>query len=312
MEEAGVHHWVQNFLDQCRTGTDAELRLYCQGGQLKVNVSANLGPVGSKSAKHGYWGLQKVGPSQNRRRERRAAERAATELSKAATEKLATGKVVKDVACVNEGAAVEVAPAVKAAAEEVAAEEVAAEEVAAKRTVTEKDEAEKVVVGKIAAEEVALENGVVGKVGDGEIEVDKTLANGDCVATTSQCVSRVACWNCNGEMSQAHQCEVKVEEETSRLPLCHYCCHRGSGEYPVHYFMQCLCDDRKCTCTGYCTEAQIEDKQLHFPGGFGGRKPVAPEDRQRARTVAEAKANSKPCTDSNCVKWWNADNAKCK
>ena len=312
MEEEGVHHWVQNFLDQCRTGTDAELRLYCQGGQLKVNVSANLGPLGYKSAKHGYWGLQKVGPSQTRRRERRAAERAAAELAQAATEKLATVKVARGVASVKEVAAVEVAPAVKSAAEEVDAEEVAVKE-----AVPEKYGAGKAVVGKIEAEQAAVENRVVGKVGAGEIatEVEKTLADGDCVATTSQCGGRITCWNCNGEMSRAHQCEVKeeiVEEKSSILPLCHYCCHRGSGEYPVHYFMQCLCDDKKCTCMCYCTEAQIEHKHLHFPGGFGGMKPVAPGDRLRAKTVAEDRANSKPCTDSNCVKWWKDDNAKCK
>ena len=49
-----------------------------------------------------------------------------------------------------------------------------------------------------------------------------------------------------------------VEKQLPPLPLCHYCCHRGSGKDPVHYFMQCVCDDWPCTCWCYCTEAQLE------------------------------------------------------
>ena len=49
-----------------------------------------------------------------------------------------------------------------------------------------------------------------------------------------------------------------VENQLPPLPLCHYCCHRGSGKDPVHYFMQCVCDDWPCTCWCYCTEAQLE------------------------------------------------------
>ena len=72
------------------------------------------------------------------------------------------------------------------------------------------------------------------------------------------------CLNCEGEMTPDHQCE----ELPPPLPLCHICCHRGSGDDPVHYFVQCICDDRDCTCWCYCTEAQLKVKQKVYPGGF--------------------------------------------
>ena len=70
-----------------------------------------------------------------------------------------------------------------------------------------------------------------------------------------------SCRNCDGTMSADHQCADSkspvsvVEEQPPPLPLCHYCCHRGSGKDPVHYFLQCVCDDWPCTCWCYCTDA---------------------------------------------------------
>ena len=308
IEGALQYFWA--FANCCNIGSNAELRLKMEDGQLNVNMSAYLGPVRPQSDDGLWLGLHKANNSQSRRRDRRAARRAA-----AATEEVCAGsRKVAEVSAAKAEANEAVTAAEKAATKRTvgcAAEQVAAivaEEATAKIATAEEVTAvgvsEKVPVEKATDERVILAAIAT--------EVDKTLADGDCVATTSQCVGKVTCWNCNGVMSQAHQCEEKVEEDSSCLPLCHYCCHRGSGEYPVHYFMQCLCDDRKCSCICYCTEAQIEHKQLHFPGGFGGRKPVAPGDRLRARTAAEARANSKPCTDISCVKWWKDDNAKCK
>ena len=96
------------------------------------------------------------------------------------------------------------------------------------------------------------------------------------------------------------------------LPLCHYCCHLGSGDNPVHYVLQCLCEDKVCSCHCYCSEEQLEHKRGVFPGGFtGSLLPVSPGDRPKARTVADARANkldyrgvpmaSRPCDSENCL-----------
>ena len=88
------------------------------------------------------------------------------------------------------------------------------------------------------------------------------------------------------------------------LPLCHYCCHRGTGNYPVHYFQQCICDDRECTCRCYCTGAQLEHKLEVFPVEFLGKSPVDTVDVPRAKDVAEARVKklaNKPCWNPSCV-----------
>ena len=101
------------------------------------------------------------------------------------------------------------------------------------------------------------------------------------------------------------------------LPLCHYCCHRGSGKDPVHYFVQCVCDDWPCTCWCYCTEAQLEHKKLVFPGGFGcpgyAVKTVKPEDRPQAKALAEARiseVNNGHCNNPSCMRNFEKDNAR--
>ena len=100
------------------------------------------------------------------------------------------------------------------------------------------------------------------------------------------------------------------ESSPAPLPLCHYCCHKGSGLHQVHYYLQCLCSDKVCSCQCYCTEMQLEHKKVFFPSGFSV-KCVEPKDRPKARTVAEARANrldfkglpmaNRPCEDENCV-----------
>ena len=334
MEEA--LHWVKTFVDQCRTGRSAELRLNCVGGQLRVNVSADLGSLrATTGAPQGCWdlGLQKVRPSQWRRRNRRAAERAAAEEAalSVSDKKTATEKEAEEKAA-------EKAPEKKDAVEKTADAKNASE---AEATAGKVDEV------KAATKKSAEENNLAKKAVE---EVS------DSVATTSCVHSKVQCLNCNGYMTHDHQCELpasvvveqpppipqcpdsqgaadgskcppgsstmEVSENVGKsvvsgvnllcLPLCHYCCHLGSGNNPVHYVLQCLCEDKGCSCQCYCSEEQLVHKKKFFPGGFtGSLVPVSPGDRPRAKTVAEAQANkldyrgvpmaSRPCDYENCV-----------
>ena len=131
------------------------------------------------------------------------------------------------------------------------------------------------------------------------------------------------CFNCDAEMTVDHQCEERevhvdveaVEEQLPPLPLCHYCCHWGSGEEPVHYYLQCLCADWPCTCWCYCSEAQLEHKKLVFPAGFGlpgyKMKTVSTPDRPKARELAESRTGkAKPCDNPSCMRDFEEDNAK--
>ena len=79
MEES-AHHWVQTFVNQCKTGTHAELRLFCEGGHLKVTTCADLGRLTAKTGNlSDFWGASEGNPSRARRRERRAAEKTVAE-----------------------------------------------------------------------------------------------------------------------------------------------------------------------------------------------------------------------------------------
>ena len=143
------------------------------------------------------------------------------------------------------------------------------------------------------------------------------------------------CPNCGKEMGPLHQCdevplasssgmpdpvsgqskpaldsdnncnwgnESKTEVEVLPLPLCHYCCHRGSDEHPVHFFTVCICRDDKCTCRCYCDEEQFLLKKQIFPSGLGSKRAVGPEGRALARATALASPwiDSKPCEASDC------------
>ena len=136
------------------------------------------------------------------------------------------------------------------------------------------------------------------------------------------------CHNCEEKFTPGHQCgdspappitssegAVFVEEQPPSLPLCHYCCHRGSGKDPVHYFLQCVCPDWPCTCWCYCTDAQLEHKRLVFPAGFGlpgyRVKTVNSEDRPKARAIAEARTGkARPCDNPSCMEDFQEDNAR--
>ena len=99
---AGVQGALNSFwtlMNQWKSGHSAELRLFCEGGQLKVNLSANLGswvqspqPQQSESGDRCYQSpRRRAGLSYQRRLKRRAAARAAT--SAAAAEKADNYKV---------------------------------------------------------------------------------------------------------------------------------------------------------------------------------------------------------------------------
>ena len=138
----------------------------------------------------------------------------------------------------------------------------------------------------------------------------------------------LSCKNCERKFTSGHQCDdspappITSSEDTVTvpgkesptpvpLPLCHYCCHLGSGLNPVHYHLQCLCPDMVCSCQCYCSEEQLEHKRKFFPSGFSAVKCVDVKDRPRARAIAEARANKpdykgvpmsqRPCDDENCI-----------
>ena len=115
--------WCQTFVDQCRTGKNAELRLMCEDGRLKVNVFADLGPFRAQTVPETYFGGQKVGNSRLRRTERRAAAKFAADDVSAT--KAAAGVELNGVKAAEEAAT-------KKAAVEEAAKKAAAEEAAKK------------------------------------------------------------------------------------------------------------------------------------------------------------------------------------
>ena len=124
--------------------------------------------------------------------------------------------------------------------------------------------------------------------------------------------SKVQCWNCDGDMTHDHQCgllapvSLEPESEEHNLPLCHYCCHLGSGDNPVHYYQQCLCSEKTCNCRCYCTEEQLLHRKQFFPDGFSGPMvPVDPLDRQDAKSIAEKRICQWPiwpCKSEDCVR----------
>ena len=162
----------------------------------------------------------------------------------------------------------------------------------------------------------------------------EVLENVKAVEEVGKSDTALSCQNCEGIFTTGHQCGDspappntsseegavnKVEELPPPLPLCLYCCHRGSGKNPVHYFMQCVCSDRDSTCWCYCTEAQSEHKKLVYPGGFGCPgypvKTVKPMDRPKAKALAEArtfKLSNRPCENPSCIRDFEKDRARAR
>ena len=123
---------------------------------------------------------------------------------------------------------------------------------------------------------------------------------------------KLNCSNCDAGMTPQHQCEALVSEteaEEQQLPLCLYCCHRGSDEHPVHFFVVCICSDDECTCFCYCDEEQFLLKQQLFPSGLGSKRAVGLEGRAQARATALASPwiDSKPCERADCCMKCNYD-----
>ena len=143
-EMEAAQRMFQTFLDQWRTGSNAKLEFFCEGGCLKLNMSADLGPWSGPtfepwSKVRDDGSLHKASPSRLKSRLRRASERERTVAAervlaeKFAVEKVATKKIAAEKVT-DEKTAAEEAVAEKAAAEKAATgaeENIAVEKVAA-------------------------------------------------------------------------------------------------------------------------------------------------------------------------------------
>ena len=255
-----------------------------------MTMCADLGPILHKNVNwSGCRGGESVSPSRVRRRERRVAERAAAE--NAAAEK-ATAE------CAAVKAAAEKCAAEKAAAKKCAAEKAAAEKCAAAKAAAEKCAAEKAAAKKCAAEKASTEKCAAEKAAAEKYAFEKAAAE-NCTAENAEGAST----------SRIPSLSSRSADEELVLPLCHYCCHKGSGMNPVHYESMCICDDRDCSCACYCTEAQLEHRKLHFPGVwsemFYKRRAVMLLDRPTAMAVAETRIvkwnGNRPCRQPSCL-----------
>ena len=117
-------------------------------------------------------------------------------------------------------------------------------------------------------------------------------------------------------MTPDHQCEasdrMEVPAYLGSLPLCHYCCHLGSGDFPVHYFMQCMCDDKDCSCKCYCSGAQLKHKHHVFPARFLNVEPMDPSEVPKAKVIADERTERTRgyypnCDSPSCVKYMKED-----
>ena len=288
----GALHWFWGFVSEWKSGNKAELKLFCEDGRLRVNMSADMGPFATPPVN--FWdpnGLNKASPSRLRRNERRAAARTEAEkaVARAEAEK-AAGRVEAEKATA------------KAKAEKASADCVSA---------AEKHAAEKAASGEAAAAmRIAEEKAAAAKV-DAKSNVEEKVSV-DSIATTSTCGNNVMlgtatkCGNCEGLMCPDHQCDStspasEVELAPAPLPLCLYCCHQGSGDHPVHFFQRCLCEERVCVCQCYCTESQVEVKRKHFTHRDWEVTLLSAEKRAAAHAFASAQGNKFYCSYNGCT-----------
>ena len=149
--------------------------------------------------------------------------------------------------------------------------------------------AEQLVAEKAAAEKLAAENAAAEEVKAAEVATTSQMPTSGYLPVLSPCTASVS----------------PLGKEFTPLPLCHYCCHRGSGKAPVHYYLQCLCPDKVCSCRCYCSDEQLKLRKQFYPEGCSDGNPVDPRDRPLAQAVAEARAVKqycyRPCDSENCV-----------
>ena len=228
---------------------------------------------------------------------RREAER---EKSTAASEEETVAVAAAEKAEV-EKAASEKAEADNAAAEKAKAEKVATYKAEALKVAAEKAEAENAATEKLLAEKAAVKSAEIKKAVAENAPAEKAVA--ESVTTVSAAdVASTSCWGTQQPTPSA---------PSDPLPVCHYCCHRGSGDYPVHYYQQCLCDDSPCTCLCYCSGAQLEHKHRVFPSRFWG-KSCDPVNVPKARAFADERTERlrgycPNCTSENCVRYMKED-----
>ena len=208
-------NWLQALVvSQWKSGKSAELQLFSENGHLSVRVSADFGPSSWNVETAGVY-RDTVGnresPSRLRRRQRRAAERAAEDVKRVdavkAAEEAATEKADAEKAfakkAVAEKAIAKLTDSEKAVAEKADAEKPAAEKPAAEKPAAEKPAAEKQAAEKPAVEKPAAEMATAGEV---VAEKAEFVASTSCAG--SQLPAKEKCWNCEGEMSITHQCDI--------------------------------------------------------------------------------------------------------
>ena len=231
---AMAQQWFETFLDQWKSGHNAELWMNCESGRLKVNMCADLG---SWTAQSGGNGIA-VSPCRLRRRERRAAMREHQFVADKVAEVHAVEEAAEKAAFEKEAAekaVFEREAAEKAAFEKEAAEKAAFEEADAKKAVLEKEAAEKAAFEKEAAEKAAGEKATTAAAAEkvasemaekvkSTVEIVTTVAvkegNSDdsgivpstsCLGGKSQAgvvTPWKVCWDCDNDMNVDHQCET--------------------------------------------------------------------------------------------------------
>ena len=212
--------------------------------------------------------------------------------------------------CADQNAAAEKCATLKADTKKCAAKKTA-EKCATKEAAAEKYDAKKAAVECAAAKAATASTEETEKAVAGCALTPLSAAD---EASTSclggQPTACETCWSCEGFLSPDHKCEVKSEVMQlaplpPALPLCHYCCHEGSGDQPVHFFQRCLCDEIACVCQCYCTESQVIVKRKHFTHRHWEVNPLSPEKRAEAHAFASAQnfkfyGSYNGCTSTTC------------
>ena len=178
---------------------------------------------------------------------------------------------------------------------------------AAERTATETATAAEEATAENATAETAEKTGAE-EVTDVKLTAEKGYGDAVEVATTSQMSTAGPL----PALLPSIPSVTPVSKELAPLPLCHYCCHRGTADHPVHYFQQCMCDDSDCTCLCYCTGTQLEHKHRVFPSAFWGKTSIDPGKVPEAKAIADERTErlrgySPFCSSDSCVRYMKED-----